>query len=114
MYFNIFKGVDGQVFQHLAAGTYTIFIEATASDNTNEVVYDTVGPVLLAAGANASISEAIGKYNYPYTTDKSVTDLLQICYVCYRLIISVTYLLQSFDRPRADQQSCHRSVAYLS
>ena len=52
------------MFQHLAAGTYTIFIEATASDNTNDVVYDTVGPILLAAGANASISEAIGKYNY--------------------------------------------------
>ena len=62
--FNIFKGVDGQVFSDLAAGTYTIFVEATATDNTNEVVYDTVGPVLLAVGANASISEAIGKYSY--------------------------------------------------
>ena len=60
--FNIFKGVDGQVFPGLTAGTYTIFIEATATNNTNEVAYDTVGPVLLAIGANASISEAIGKY----------------------------------------------------
>ena len=64
MYFNIFKGVDGQVFQYLVAGTYTIFIEATASDNANEVVFDIVGPILLAAGANASISEAIGKHYY--------------------------------------------------
>ena len=58
-----FKGVDGQVFDGLAAGTYTIFIEATATNNTNEVVFDTVGPVLLAAGANATTSEAIGKYS---------------------------------------------------
>ena len=58
-----FKGVDGQVFGDLAAGMYTIFIEATATNNTNEVVFDTVGPVLLAAGANATTSEAIGKYS---------------------------------------------------
>ena len=49
------------MFQNLAAGTYTLFIEATATENTNEVAYDTVGPVILSAGANASISEAIGK-----------------------------------------------------
>ena len=62
MYFkNIFKGVDGQNFTNLAAGRYTLFIEATATDGSNDVAFDTVGPVLLAAGANATISEAIGK-----------------------------------------------------
>ena len=55
------KGVDGQVFQNLTAGTYTLFVEATATENTDEVAYDTVGPVVLAIGANATVSEAIGK-----------------------------------------------------
>ena len=48
------------MFDNLAAGTYTLFIEATATDNTNEVAYDRIGPIVLAIGANASISEAIG------------------------------------------------------
>ena len=61
----ILKGVDGQVFRGLAAGTYTVFIEATATNNTNEVAHDTFGPAYLAAGANASISEAIGKLLSP-------------------------------------------------
>ena len=47
------------MFQNLTAGTYTLFIEATASENTNEVAYDTVGPVVLA-----NISEPIGKNYY--------------------------------------------------
>ena len=55
------KGVDGQVFQGLTAGTYTLFIEARAI-GTDEVAYDTVGPVVLAVGAGASVSEAIGNY----------------------------------------------------
>ena len=55
------KGVDRQEFRNLTAGTYTLFIEATATENTNEVAYDTVGPVILAIGANATVSEAIGK-----------------------------------------------------
>ena len=55
------KGVDGQVFDGLVAGEYTLFIEATAVDNTNEVAYDTVGPVVIIAGVGASASEAIGK-----------------------------------------------------
>ena len=63
-----FKGVDGQVFRDLAAGTYTIFIEAMATNNTFEVVFDTVGPVLLAAGANATTSEAIGCYLFATLT----------------------------------------------
>lgn len=71
-----FKGVDGQVFDGLAAGTYTIFIEATATNNTNEVVVDTVGPVLLAAGGNATTSEAIGKYSYLSATLRLAAFLL--------------------------------------
>ena len=54
------EGVDGQVFDNLAAGTYTLFIEATATENRNEVAYDRIGPVVLALGANATNSEAIG------------------------------------------------------
>ena len=48
------------MFDNLAAETYTLFIEATATENRNEVAYDRVGPVVLAIGANASIGEAIG------------------------------------------------------
>ena len=55
------KGIDGQVFSGLAAGQYTLFIEATAVDNVNEVAYDTVGPVVIVAGVGATPSEAIGK-----------------------------------------------------
>ena len=55
-----FKGVDGQVFHNLTAGAYTLFIEAAAIENTNEVAYDTVGPIVLAIGRNATISETIG------------------------------------------------------
>ena len=54
------EGVDGQVFDNLTAGSYSLFIEATAIENTNEVAYDRIGPIVLAIGANASISEAIG------------------------------------------------------
>ena len=54
------KGVDGQVFQNLTAGTYNLFIEATTTKNMNEVAFDTVGPVVLTIGPNASISETIG------------------------------------------------------
>ena len=61
MYLMYCKGADGQVFQNLTAGTYTLFVEATATENTDEVAYDTVGPVVLAIGANATVSEAIGK-----------------------------------------------------
>ena len=57
----IFKGLDGQIFQNLTAGAYTLFIEATSKENTNEVAHDTVGPVVLAIGPNATISETIGK-----------------------------------------------------
>ena len=61
MYFIYYcKGDDGQVFQNLTAGTYTLFVEARATENTNEVAFDTVGPVVLAIGANATVSEAIG------------------------------------------------------
>ena len=56
-----FEGFDGQVFQNLTAGAYTLFIEAAAIENTNEVAYDTVGPIVLAIGTNATISETIGK-----------------------------------------------------
>ena len=56
------KGVDGQVFSGLAAGRHTLFIEATAVDNVNEVAYDAVGPVVIVAGVGASASEAIGNY----------------------------------------------------
>lgn len=55
------KGVDGEVFRDLPAGTYTLFIEATGTENTNEVAYDTVGPIRLTVGGNATTSEAIGK-----------------------------------------------------
>ena len=61
MYSIYCKGVDGQVFQDLTAGTYTLFVKAEATENTNEVVYDTVGPTVLAIGTNATVSEAIGK-----------------------------------------------------
>lgn len=62
------QGVDGQVFGNLSSGSYTLFIEARAIENTNEVAYDTAGPVILAAGANASISEAIGKNTHLLAT----------------------------------------------
>ena len=55
------KGVDGQVFSGLAAGTYTLFIEATVADNPNEVAYDVVGPIVIIAGAGADRHQAIGK-----------------------------------------------------
>ena len=55
------KGVDGDIFSGLVAGEYTLFIEATAVDNVNEVAYDTVGPVVIVAGVGATNSEAIGK-----------------------------------------------------
>ena len=55
------KGFDGQVFRYLNAGTYTLFIEAIATENMNEVAYNIFGPVLLTVGPNANISEAIGK-----------------------------------------------------
>ena len=54
-------GTDGQVFDGLAAGEYTLFIEATAVDNQNEVAYDVVGPIVIIAGAGADRSQAIGK-----------------------------------------------------
>ena len=54
-------GVDGQVFDGLAAGGYTLFIEATAVDNRNEIAYDVVGPIVITAGAGADRSQAIGK-----------------------------------------------------
>ena len=49
------------MFRFLTAGTYILFIEATATENTNEVAYNTFGPVHLAVGANANTSEAIGE-----------------------------------------------------
>ena len=55
------KGIDGQVFSGLVAGQYTLFIEATAVDNVNEVAYDTVGPVVIVAGVGATPREARGK-----------------------------------------------------
>ena len=55
------KGVDGQIFSGLTPGEYTIFIEATATDNTNEVAYDTVGPVVIIVGAGSDPHQAIGK-----------------------------------------------------
>ena len=61
MYLIYCKGVDGQVFQDLTAGTYTLFVKAEAIENTNEVAYDTVGPIVLVIGANATVSEAVGK-----------------------------------------------------
>ena len=61
MYLIYCKGIDGQVFQDLTTGTYTLFVKAKAAENTNEVAYDTVGPIVLAIGANATVSEAIGK-----------------------------------------------------
>jgi len=44
------KGVDGQVFRNLPNGTYTLFIEAKAVDNENEVAYDIAGPVVFLYG----------------------------------------------------------------
>ena len=61
MYLIYCKDVDGQVFQNVTAGTCTLFVEATATENTNEVAYDRVGPIVLVIGANATVSEAIGK-----------------------------------------------------
>ena len=55
------KGIDGQVFSGLVAGEYTLFIEATAVDNSNEVAYDVVGPIVIIAGAGADRRQAIGK-----------------------------------------------------
>lgn len=54
------KGVDGQVFRGLVTGRHTLFIEATAVDNANEVAYDAVGPVIIVAGVGSTRSEAIG------------------------------------------------------
>ena len=31
----LYKGVNGQVFQNLTHGSYTLLIEATAADNIN-------------------------------------------------------------------------------
>ena len=58
------------MFQNLTAGLmYTLFIEATATDNVNEVAYNTVGPVVLVASANSSVSKAAGnKSNLSHQT----------------------------------------------
>ena len=55
------KGVNGQVFRNLTSGTYTLFIEATAIDNTKEVAYDTVGPVIFLYGIETTSISARGK-----------------------------------------------------
>lgn len=63
MYFDdITKGVDGQEFRNLVAGRYTLFIEARATENTNEVAYDTIGPVVIVVGRDATRMQAIGNY----------------------------------------------------
>ena len=55
------KGVDGSIFSGLVAGEYTLFIEARAVDNVNEVAYDAIGPIVIIAGVGATDSEAFGK-----------------------------------------------------
>ena len=52
------------MFQNLTDGSYTMLIEATATDNINEVAYHTVGHILLVASPNSSASEATGRSNF--------------------------------------------------
>jgi len=55
------KGVDGQEFRDLTGGSYTILIEATGIENTDEVAFDTVGPLVIANATGDRIANALGK-----------------------------------------------------
>ena len=61
--FVIVKGVDGQEFRDLTGGSYTIFIQATGIVNTDEVAFDTVGPLVIANATGDRIANALGKKN---------------------------------------------------
>ena len=55
----LLEGVDGQIFDNLNAGTYTVTIEARGIENMQDIASYTIGPVVVA-GVNATANEAIG------------------------------------------------------
>ena len=55
------EGEDGEVFANLTGGRYTVTIEATGVNNTQEFADDIVGPIVIS-GAGSS-TDAIGKIN---------------------------------------------------
>jgi len=54
------EGVDGQVFQNLDSGSYTLFIEANGTADTREFAFDSVGPITVSIGRNTAVSRAFG------------------------------------------------------
>ena len=57
----LYIGVDGQVFDGLNPGTYTITIEARGIENMQDIALYAIGPVSIVAGVNTTANEAIGK-----------------------------------------------------
>ena len=55
-----FIGVDGQTFDDLNAGTYTLTVRARGVENMQDTSSYTIGPVVMIAGVNATETEAIG------------------------------------------------------
>ena len=88
------------MFQNLTNGLYTLLIEATATDNSNEVAYATVGPVLLVAGVNSSMNEATGKSNF------SCQIALSIC--------SFYYPAQCFGRKSVNCSDASEDCQYIA
>jgi len=56
-----FKGVDGQVFNNLASGRYTLFIEANGTADSREFATDFAGPVSMGIGIDSDRTRAFGK-----------------------------------------------------
>lgn len=60
----LIKGVDGQVFDDLNAGTYNVTIEARGIDNMQDIALYTIGPVSIVAGVNVTTNGKIGNIKY--------------------------------------------------
>jgi len=56
----IFEGADGQIFQNLVSGRYTLFIEANRIEDTREFATDFAGPITMAIGIDTDNSRAFG------------------------------------------------------
>ena len=66
----------------------------------------TIWTVMPVVGIFVCLDEHCAAY-HPYTTDKSVTDLLQTCYICYRALTD----LAQINRVVTDLlHICHNSV----
>lgn len=59
-----FEGVDGQVFQNLDSGRYTLFIEANGTEDTRKFATDSVGPITMSIGINTPNSRAFGNVKF--------------------------------------------------